>query len=227
MPQRANTRNWKIGSVSPTPTLGGSSNATHVGSDELESLLRQKDGEPGLMDSPPTRTSSGNPLGDGGHGVPLFPGEHITRLRDNALTPLTVGECAEEFGLSVDIISDTLGQPSFISDSTMFASVTAAPHPPIGPGMSDSPSMSAYISTGSPGSDTSNTQLVWKQSANLPGPDLLRHLYGVTFSTHASIPELTLSIQSRSLLCLSSPCKPAFTPDRVPLVSVSSLLLAS
>lgn len=77
----------------------------------------------------------------------------------------------------------------------MFISTTAAPLPvpPIGLGLSDSPSMSAYITTGSPGSDTANTQLVWKQSANLPDPDLLKHLYDVVFLVHASTHGLILS----------------------------------
>lgn len=61
----------------------------------------------------------------------------------------------------------------------MFISSTAAPLPvhPIGLGLSDQPSMASYITTGSPGAETNNSQLVWKQSANLPDPDLLKHLY--------------------------------------------------
>jgi hypothetical protein len=49
----------------------------------------------------------------------------------------------------------------------------------MGLGLSDAPSMAAYITTGSPGADTNNSQLIWKQSANLPDPDLLKHLYEV------------------------------------------------
>lgn len=143
------------------------------------------------------------------------------------ITPLTVGACIDDFEISTDLISETLGQPSFVSESTMFTSITSAPLPPIGLGLSDSPSMSAYISTGSPRSDSSNSQLIWKQSANLPDPDLLRHLYEVTFLTHASMPEFTLSFQSRRLLRLPSPRNPALTPARVPFVSVSSFLPAS
>jgi len=92
---------------------------------------------------------------------------------------------------------------------------------PIAPGLSDSPSMSAYITTGSPGSETNNSQLVWKQSANLPDPDLLKHLYEATLLTHASTPGFTLLFQGRCLFRLSSPCGSTFTPVHVP--SVSSL----
>ena len=110
----------------------------------------------------------------------------------------------------------------------MFTSATAAPLPshPIGLGLSDSPSMSAYITTGSPGSDTNNSQLVWKQSANLPDPDLLKHLCEVTFLTHASTSEFTLIFQGRCLLRVSSSCKPAVTSAHIPFVGTpfSSLL---
>ena len=81
--------------------------------------------------------------------------------------------------------------------------------------------MSAYITTGSPGSDTNNSQLIWKQSANLPDPDLLRHLYEVTFLIHASTPGFILLSQGRCLFRLSSPCRPAFTSIHVPFVSTS------
>ena len=75
-----------------------------------------------------------------------------------------------------------------------FSSTTAAPLPlhPIRLGLSDSPSMSAYITTGSPGSDTANSQLVWKQSANLPDPDLLKHLYDISFFAYTRAPAFTL-----------------------------------
>jgi hypothetical protein len=49
------------------------SDARRLGADELEAMLRQKDGEPGLTDSPPMRTSSGSAMGDG-HDMPLLPG---------------------------------------------------------------------------------------------------------------------------------------------------------
>lgn len=131
---------------------------------ELEAMLRQKDNEGASSSSPPLRTSSGNPLGDD-HEIPLL---------------------ADEFGLSADIISGSLGPASFVSDNAMFSSSTAAPLPlhPIGLGLSDSPSMAAYITTGSPGADTNNSQLVWKQSANLPDPDLLKHLVDIFFACH-------------------------------------------
>lgn len=49
--------------------------ASQPGADELEALLRQKDNETALGSSPPLRTSSGNPLGDG-HEIPLLTGTH-------------------------------------------------------------------------------------------------------------------------------------------------------
>ncbi|KAF9650040.1 hypothetical protein BDM02DRAFT_1526203 [Thelephora ganbajun] len=135
---------------------------------ELEALLRQKNGESALINSPPSRTSSGNTMGEG-HDISLL-----------------TGPSADEFGLSADIISGSLGPTSLVSDNVMFSSATAAPLPvhPIGLGLSDSPSMSAYITTGSPGADTNNSQLIWKQSANLPDPDLLKHLVEVFFACH-------------------------------------------
>ena len=105
-----------------------------------------------------------------------------------------LGVSADEFGLSADIISGSLGPTSLVSDNAMFSSATAAPLPlhPIGLGLSDSPSMTAYITTGSPASDTTCSQLVWKQSANLPDPDLLKHMYGAAFLTRAGAPGFTL-----------------------------------
>ncbi|KAF9787339.1 hypothetical protein BJ322DRAFT_718166 [Thelephora terrestris] len=131
---------------------------------ELESLLRQKDGESAISSSPPLRTPSGKPMSDG-HDIPLP---------------------TDEFGLSADMISGSLGAASLFSENAMFASSTEAPLPlhPIGLGLSDTPSMAAYITTGSPGSDTNNSQLIWKQSANLPNPDLLKHLVDVFFASH-------------------------------------------
>ena len=142
-------------------------------------------------------------------------------LRVVLLDRLLSGVSAEEFGLSADIISGSLGPTSLVSDNAMFSSATAAPLPvpPIGLGLSDSPSMSAYISTGSPGSDsTTNSQLVWKQSANLPDPDLLKHLCEITLPPHTSAPELTFLSQGRGLLRLPSPRKSAFTPIHIPFV---------
>lgn len=135
-----------------------------------------------------------------------------------------LGISADEFGLSADIISSSLG-PSIIDSNIMFSSSTPAPLPlhPIAPGLSDSPSMSAYITTGSPGSETNNSQLIWKQSANLPDPHLLKHLYEAMFLAYASTTAFTLLSQDRRLLRLSSSRKPASTTVYVPLVSMPFL----
>lgn len=146
-------------------------------------MLRQKDGDPLLTNSPPLRASSGNPMGEGPE-ISLLTGTHIAPFEDRPLKPcLPLDACIDDFGLSADIISGGLGPASLVSDNAMFTSSTAAPLPihPIGLGLSDTPSMAAYITTGSPGVDTNNSQLVWKQSANLPDPDLLKHLYEVAF----------------------------------------------
>lgn len=187
--------------------------------------MRQKDGESALMDSPPTRTSSGKPMGEG-HDMSLLSGGHYPSI-SHALSRLLLNVFADEFGLSADIISGSLGPTSLVSDNAMFSSATAAPLPlhPIGLGFSDSPSMSAYITTGSPGSDTTNSQLIWKQSANLPDSDLLKHLYGVMFLTHTGVSEFTLLFQRRGVLRLSSPCKSTSAPAHVPFVSTFFLLV--
>ena len=125
----------------------------------------------------------------------LLAGKRATFPAELSSDDPLLGVSADEFGLSADIISGSLGPTSLVSDNPMFSSATAAPLPlhPIGLGLSDSPSMTAYITTGSPASDTTSSQLVWKQSANLPDPDLLKHMYGTTFLTHARTPGFTLS----------------------------------
>jgi len=124
----------------------------------------------------------------------LLAGKRITLPTERSSGDLLLGVSADEFGLSADIISGSLGPTSLVSDNAMFSSATAAPLPlhPIGLGLSDSPSMNAYITTGSPASDSTGSQLVWKQSANLPDPDLLKHMYGATFLTRAGTPGFTL-----------------------------------
>jgi hypothetical protein len=119
----------------------------------------------------------------------LLVGKH-TALLAGSPDRLLLGASTEEFGLSADIISGSLGPTSLAGDNAMFSSATAAPLPvhPIGLGLSDSPAMSAYIRTGSPGADAVNSQLIWKQSANLPDPDLLKHLYAVAFLARESTP---------------------------------------
>ena len=126
------------------------------------------------------------------HDMPLLAGNWTHPiLDDRSVDRLLLRVSADEFGLSADIISGTLGPTSLVGDHLMFGSATAAPLPvqPIGLGLSDSPSMTAYITTGSPGPDTNNSQLIWKQSANLPDPDLLKHLYDTAFPAqrHACI----------------------------------------
>ena len=54
--------------------------------DELEALLRQKDGEPTIINSPPMRTSSGNPMSEG-HDMSLIAGKHNAPLPDRTLNP--------------------------------------------------------------------------------------------------------------------------------------------
>ena len=156
----------------------------------------------------------------------LLAGERPALPAERSSDGLLLGVSVDEFGLSADIVSGSLGPTSLVSDNAMFSSATAAPLPlhPIGPGLSDSPSMTAYIATGSPASDTTSSQLIWKQSANLPDPELLQHMYGAIFLAHASNPEFTLSSQGRDILHLSSPCEPAFTSIYVPFVSASLLL---
>ena len=50
--------------------------ASDVRSDELETLLRQKDGESVSANSPPLRTSSGNHMGEG-PDLSLLAGKHV------------------------------------------------------------------------------------------------------------------------------------------------------
>ena len=124
-----------------------------------------------------------------GPEISLLAGMLIALFEHRTLYPYSLSNAhAEDFGLSADIISGGLGPASLVSDNAMFSSSTEAPLPlhPMGLGLSDSPSMAAYITTGSPGADTNNSQLVWKQSANLPDPDLLKHLYEVVFFPHRS-----------------------------------------
>ena len=171
------------------------------------------------MNPTTTRPSPGNTLG-GGHDMSLLAGKYTTTLAGRSLDRPLLDAPADEFGLSADIgISGGLGPTSF--DNATFTSATAAPLPvaPIRLGLSDSPSMSAYITTGSPGADINNSQLIWKQSANLPGPDLLKHLYGIAFP-YACTPGFTQLSQGGGLLRLSSPRKQAFTPIHVPSVGV-------
>jgi len=54
--------------------------------DELEALLKQKDGESTIINSPPTKTSSGNPMGEG-HDMSLIAGKHNAPLQDRTLNP--------------------------------------------------------------------------------------------------------------------------------------------
>ena len=144
----------------------------------------------------------------------ILAGKLITFLVDRPLNRLLPGASADEFGLSADIISGSLGPNSLVGDNVMFSSSTPAPLPlpPIGLGLSDTPSMTAYIATGSPGMDTANSQLIWKQSVNLPDPDLLKHLYEVAFLTLGCTLVYVIVTASRSSL-LAIPLQTGFYTD--------------